>query len=151
MKDMVISMCAMMARILIVVIMLILIISWGRQAYSFGYSVFAEKAISSGTGVDVTVEIPNGSSASEIGEILENHGLIRDAKIFKIQERLSEYHGKLNGGTYKLSTAMTADEMMEIMAGEGESSTEETSEKASTQEAATEGSSEVSEEVTESN
>ncbi|MCR5525793.1 MAG: endolytic transglycosylase MltG [Lachnospiraceae bacterium] len=151
MRNMVISMCAMMARILIIVIMLILIVSWGKQAYSFGYRVFAEKAVSSGDGVDVTVEIPSGASASEIGEILEDHGLIRDAKLFSFQEKFSEYSGKLKGGTYELSTAMTAEEMMEIMAGDGESSTEETSEKASSSEASDEGSSEASEEVTESN
>ena len=39
---------------------------------------------------------------------------------------LSEYKKDWKPGTYELSTAMTAEEMMEVMAGQTESATEET-------------------------
>ena len=48
--------------------------------------------------------------------ILEKKGLIEDAKIFVVQELLSNYRGKLQAGTYILDTGMTPDEMMEILA-----------------------------------
>ena len=51
----------------------------------------------------------------EIGQILEEKGLIRDAKIFYIQETLSEYHGYLAPGIYELNTSMTIEEMINTM------------------------------------
>ena len=51
----------------------------------------------------------------DIGQILEDKGLIRDAKLFYIQNLLSHYKDKLQPGTYVLNTSMTMEEMMEIM------------------------------------
>ena len=71
--------------------------------------------MSAGSGRVITVTIESGDTAKEIGNILEKNGLIRDAKLFQIQEMLSEYKDKMLPGTYELSTAMTTEEMMEIM------------------------------------
>ena len=95
------------------------------KAYDFGYRVFAEPAVAEGTGIDVVVQIPLGSDASEIGKILKNAGLINDDKLFVAQELLSEYHGKLEPGTYSLNTSMTSEEMMAAMSPATEESTEE--------------------------
>jgi UPF0755 protein len=67
-------------------------------------------------GVDVVVTIPMGSSVAETGELLKGYGLIRDDRLFILQERLSDYHDKLEPGTYTLNTSMTAEEMMAVMA-----------------------------------
>ena len=40
--------------------------------------------------------------------------------------KITEYKKDWKPGTYELSTAMTAEEMMEVMAGQTESATEET-------------------------
>ena len=123
------SIAAMLVRLFIVLVLVSSVYKLGFKAYDFGFRVFAEEAISSGTGRDVKVKIPMGASAIDIGEILEKSGLIRDKKLFFIQERLSEYHGKLSPGEYTLNTAQTARDMMEIMAADSEESTEETEEK----------------------
>jgi UPF0755 protein len=52
----------------------------------------------------------------EVGEILQEKGLIRDAKLFYLQELFSNYHGKLQPGIYELSNSMTPEEMMAVMA-----------------------------------
>ena len=59
--------------------------------------------------------------------MLEEKGLIKDADLFIVQERLSSYHDKIQPGIYDLSTGMTASEMLQIMSmgNEEEESTEE--------------------------
>ncbi len=86
-------------------------------AYDYGYRVFSEAPVTEGEGINKVVEIPIGSSSMEIGEILEENGLIRDSKLFFIQELLSAYRGDLQPGTYTLNTSMTSEEMMRILAG----------------------------------
>jgi len=120
-----VNLAAMLVRILIVLVLVSFIYKLGFKAYDFGYRVFAEEAMSPEPGRDIEVTIPMGSSAMDIGEILENSGLIKDKTLFFVQERLSEYHGKLFPGTYTLNTSQTAQDMMEIMAEEEESSTGE--------------------------
>ena len=123
-KKAVISLLAILIRVMIIVAVLLMIYRVAFQAYDFGYRVFSEPPVSSGDGVEVSVTIPMGSSALDIGEILENRGLIRSKWLFFVQERLSEYHGLLLPGTYTLSSAMTAEEMMAAMAPGTEEATE---------------------------
>lgn len=86
------------------------------KAYDFGYRIFAEEPMSPAPGLTMSVAIVEGKSVREIGEILEEKGLIRSASLFYLQELVSSYHGELQPGIYELSTAMTPNEMMEIMA-----------------------------------
>ncbi len=86
------------------------------QAYDFGYRIFAEEPMSPAPGYTMSVAIVEGKSVMEIGEILEEKGLIRSAYLFYLQEYFSSYHGDLKPGVYELSTAMTPEEMMKIMA-----------------------------------
>ena len=98
----------------------VLIFWGGKTAYQFGYNDFDQQAISPGAGQEVTVVIQEGSSVYDIGRILESKGLIEDAKVFYVQEKLSNYRGKLNAGTYLLSTAYTPTRIMGILAGDEE-------------------------------
>ena len=48
--------------------------------------------------------------------MLEQKGLVKDANVFYIYDLLSDYRKKeLKPGTYELSTAMNAEEMLEIL------------------------------------
>ena len=84
-------------------------------AYDYGYRIYSEPPMAEGEGIDIVVDIPMGSSVLDTGGILEEHGLIRDSKLFFLQERFSDYHGKLEPGMYTLNTAMTAEEMLAAM------------------------------------
>ena len=97
---------------------IVLIIWIGKSSYEFGYNIFNQQALSPGEGVQVTVVVKEGASAYKIGKTLKQKGLIKDAKVFYVQERLSAYHGKLKAGTYLLSTAYTPNRMMAVMSGE---------------------------------
>ena len=107
-------------KIAVTLAIVILIYNLGLKAYDFGYRIFAEEPVELGTGRTVSVSIVEGKSVSEIGEILEEKGLIRDAKLFYFQEMFSEYKGELKPGVYELSTGMTPYEMMEIMSASDE-------------------------------
>ena len=50
--------------------------------------------------------------------ILKSKVLIKDAKVFVVQESLSNYKDKLQSGTYILNTSMTTDEMLAVLARE---------------------------------
>lgn len=98
------------------IVIIMLVYRFALDAYDFGYRIFAETPVSPEPGLTMSVAIVEGKSVMEIGEILEGKGLIRDAYLFYLTEFFSTYHKKLQPGVYELSTAMTPEEMMGVMA-----------------------------------
>ncbi len=92
----------------------------GLHSYDYGYRIFTEPAVTSGDGRDRLVQVKSSMSAGDIGEILEEKGLIRDKWLFVLQLKLSEYSDGLKPGRYTLNTSMTIQEMMQVMSGEDE-------------------------------
>lgn len=103
-------------RIVCTVLIVVVIYKGAVFCYDYGYRIFTEPAISTGTGRTVTVTIPKGMSAKEMGELLANQGLVEDPTLFILQYYASEYRKDIKAGTFELSTAMTAEEMMKVMA-----------------------------------
>lgn len=104
-------------KIVVYIVIILMVLNLCKSAFSFGYEVFNHEPMTSGAGYDITVEIPVGASAGDIGEILEENGLINDSKLFVLQELLSNYHGKLQSGTFVLNTSQTVEEMIAILGG----------------------------------
>lgn len=119
-KDIVISIFSTVFKIVLAIIIVMFVYKWSISAYQYGQRVFNEPPVSAGSGRKVTVEVQEGDTVKEISDILENKGLIRDAQLFRVQEFLSEYKNKMQPGTYELSTAMTTEEIMAVMAGQTE-------------------------------
>lgn len=115
-KKILLSVAKSIMTLVVVVFILMVVYRVMLRAYDFGYRIFAEEAMSPAPGLTVSVAIVEGKSVMEVGEILEEKGLIRSATLFYLQELVSSYHGELQPGIYELSTAMTPTEMMEIMA-----------------------------------
>lgn len=113
--NIIISVVGAICRVAIIVFAVYAIYQGALKCYDYGYRIFTEPAISSGEGRTVTVAITEDMSASDIGHLLENKGLIRDAKLFVLQYYLSEYLKDVKPGIFELSTSMTAEEMMEAM------------------------------------
>lgn len=101
------------------VCVIIAVVYIGKSAFDFGYAIFNQVPMASEEdGRDITVVVEDGDSVYQIGKTLKNKGLIEDAKIFVIQEKLSNYKGKLQAGTYILNTSMNVEEMMAVLARE---------------------------------
>ena len=94
------------------------------SCYDFGYRIFADKAKDPAPGIVKTVAIVDGKTDKEIGEILEEKGLIDDGFLFGIQVNFSEYKDKLKPGVYELSTAMSPYDMMAVMSASVEEESE---------------------------
>lgn len=102
----------------------------GQYAYSFGYRVFTEGAMTTEDKArDKVVQITADMSAKDIGDVLESKELIRDSHLFVVQLMLSAYKDDIKPGVYTLSTSMTAREMMQTMSAEEETETEEDNDK----------------------
>ncbi|MGN0415102.1 MAG: endolytic transglycosylase MltG [Agathobacter sp.] len=117
-------------------VMVVLLIVFGtinlcRTGYDYGYRLFTETAVDLAPGEDVLVLVEPGTSGYALARKLEEKGLIRDAKLFYLQLKLSAYSKSIEPGTYTLNTSMTPKEMMIAMSpGEQETQTTEATEAA---------------------
>ena len=126
--NVVIAVLGAIFRVVIAVLAVFLIYKGALTCYDYGYRIFTEPAVSSGEGRVVTVAVTADMSASDLGKLLESKGLVRDAKLFTLQYYLSEYVKDVKPGIFELSTAMTAEEMMAVMATAEDESAEDTNE-----------------------
>lgn len=85
----------------------------GLKCYDFGYRVYTEPAVSQDGGKDALVQITDDMGTSELAELLEEKGLVQDARLFYVQAKLSGFD--LEPGVYTVNSSMTAFELMEAM------------------------------------
>ena len=107
-------------KIALYVCVVVLLFWVGKASFQLGHDVFNQQAMSPGEGQEVTVVIKEDTSLYKIARTLQKKGLVKSAPVFYVQERLSVYHGKLQAGTYLLSTAYTPNRIMGILAGDDE-------------------------------
>lgn len=101
--------------IMIILLVLIAAMKLSGKGYDFGYRVFTEPAMEEEPGRDVLVQVSEGMSNKELGEMLKQKGLIKDADLFYFQIKLSAYSKRIVPGIYTLNTSMDAKQMMVIM------------------------------------
>lgn len=116
-KKATLTIVSVVAYILITLLVIMLIYRGAMYCYDFGYRIFTDVPMAVEPGTDVTVIINEGYSTKDIGEILQQNGLISDATLFVFQEKLSEYAGEIKPGVYVLNTSMTTEKMITIMSG----------------------------------
>lgn len=66
-------------------------------------------------GLEVTVDIPSGSTAKEIGAVLAANGVVKSALEFEVAVRNAEAASDLKAGTYGLTTLMDPAEVVAIL------------------------------------
>lgn len=121
-------------RLAILAVCVLLISKAGKYAYDFSYRIFTEEPMSPAPGRDVAVTIVQGDSVMDVCKMLEEKGLVRDAKLTWVQKKVSVYDDDIKPDFYTLNTSMTADEMFAIIAGK--KNDEESEEDEETMEAA---------------
>ena len=122
MKQFIVSVLTAAVKIIVLVMIVKYVIEISVTAYDFGYRVFTEEPMSAEPGIVYTVELSEETTPKQVAEALQDYGLIRDKNLFYVQYLVSSAKDKLMPGSYELSTAMTAEEMLAIMS---ESYTEE--------------------------
>lgn len=110
--------------ILVTLLVVVGLVELGSYCYDFGYRVFTETPVDKTPGTDIVVQVTDDMSEHEIGNMLEEEGLVRDGTLFYAQLKLSAYSGKLLPGTYTLNTSMTGKDMIVVMATETDKSAE---------------------------
>ena len=79
-----------------------------------GYYTLGLRPVEPGSEEQVTVEIPNGSGASAIVDILDEAGLVKNKFCAKVNSRIGGYNS-LKANTYILSPSMSFQEIMTII------------------------------------
>ena len=64
---------------------------------------------------EVIVTIEPGSTTNDIGDILEEQGIIGDGNSFKLYTMFKHYDGQYQAGSYAFSPSMNAEEIAQIM------------------------------------
>ena len=106
------AMSATIFRICITAVIVLAVIFLSVSAYDFGYAVFADAPVSTGEAQMISVVITEDKDTMEVAELLEDKGIIADAKIFYVQEMLSDTTGGIQPGVYELSSNMTSSEIL---------------------------------------
>ena len=116
-------------KIVVVIVAVMFVYRLGTMAYAYGERLFGEPPMTTAPGNEVSFTIEASDDVRTVGEKLQDAGLIRDAALFQIQERLLGTKNGLQPGTYTLNTAQTPEEMIQLMstvrAGEGETEQED--------------------------
>lgn len=118
--DIVSAVFGMIIKVAVSVVVIIFVYKAALTGYEFGYQIFDQQPMTHGNGRTVTVAVTENMSAKEMGKMLKENGLIQNTALFMAQYYLSEFREEVKPGIYDLSTSMTVEEMMEIMAADRE-------------------------------
>lgn len=88
-------------------VLLILVIAGG----GYFYVTSALKPVNPGSKLEKKVDIPIGSSVSEIATVLQQNGIIRNVEVFKYYVKLKN-EGGFKAGEYVLSPSMNVEEII---------------------------------------
>ena len=111
---------AMLVKIVLSAAAIIIVFKLAVAAYDFGFNLFADIPMDEGEGRTVSVVISENQDTMDIAKMLEEKGLIRDAKMFFVHVKLSDYKDQTVSGTYELNTAMSIEEMLAVLYDNGE-------------------------------
>lgn len=94
--------------LLILILILAVLVGFG------GYYTIGLRPVDPTSEEEVVVEIPSGSGASAIVDILDDAGLVRNKFCAKVNSRIGHYNN-LQANTYVLSPSMSFQEIMKII------------------------------------
>jgi len=115
-KQIIISVIGTVTKIVLAAIIVMWVIKNASVAYDWGFRIFGEKAVDEEPGFEVSIEISDDTSLASLGDELEEKGLIRSSLLFQIQGKLAKLDDGIDKGYYSLTSAMTVEEMVGILA-----------------------------------
>ena len=100
-------------KIIITAVLVVLVIAVGAAMYIGGMG----KALDSENTQTVSVTIPSGSGTGQIGQLLEEEGVISSADKFKLWSRIKGYDSQYKAGIYAFSASMDFETIADILVG----------------------------------
>mgnify|MGYP001329637364 CR=1 FL=1 len=97
-------------RIVLIVVAALVILIIGGMSFTYYYVTHSLTPVAATKDKKVVVTIPSGSSTSEIGDILETKGIIRNSTIFRYYVKYKN-QSNFQAGVYQLSPGMKIDEI----------------------------------------
>jgi UPF0755 protein len=94
----------------LLILLLVLVLAGTGVAVAYRYATGA-----SGPSRPVSVQIPSGATADEVGTILEEAGVVRSSLAFRVAARLEGVGTSLQAGTYDLQTNMTVPDVLDAL------------------------------------
>ena len=91
------------------------LVSLGQTTYRYTHAVFSEEAFEEAPGKDIRINIPEHVSIGRFAQVLEENGVIEDAKIFKLQMKMADFGNTVKAGTYDLNTSMKPSQMFKLL------------------------------------
>jgi UPF0755 protein len=100
----------MILNVMFYIFIIFLIYRASIFVYDFCYQVFGDTVVEEAPGVNVEINIPEGTSTMELASKLEMNRLVKNRYSFYIKVKHLGY--KILAGTYHLNTSMTYDEII---------------------------------------
>lgn len=97
------------------VIIVYAVVKLFSYSFNFAYDVFGDVAKDPYSTEYVMVEVPKDSSVINIGEALEEAGIIKDKYVFFVKVKIKKYENKITPGKYALSPAMKFEQIAEVI------------------------------------
>lgn len=101
-------------RIVLIVALILLVIIGIAGFQTYNYITNGLEPVNPDSEEVVTVEVPIGSSLDSIAALLEENGIIEDARIYKYYVKFNN-ESEFQAGTYDLLPSMTLDEITESL------------------------------------
>ena len=115
-------------RILKYVIFAAIAIVCATTSYRFGKQIFSDEGVETAPGTEMDYTVSPGTSISQLGDELEEFGIIRDSNVFKVQSYIYKVRS-VKPGTYHFNTSYSADQIFEVISKGPEKQEESTTEK----------------------
>jgi len=103
----------LLLNIIFYIVVIILITSISKEAYSFCYQIFGQVTASDAPGRDIEIQIKEGESTMNVASKLELNKIIRNKYSFYVKAKLKKYN--IMPGTFSVNTSMTYDEIFAII------------------------------------
>ena len=97
--------------VVIVAIIILIFFTGGFLTELFGNSIKLKS--------NITIEIEMGTSTPEIAKILKENGIVKNRLAFLLRLKMTENYGKLKYGKFEITTEMSKNEVIELLASEG--------------------------------
>ena len=103
-------------KMVVYILVIVVVYKLAVFGYTTGEKIFTDEGYKEEPGKNISVTITKSMSAMEVGELLEDKGIIEDKYIFYIQQLL--YEADFKEGKYKLNTSSAPEDIINTLSSE---------------------------------